>query len=831
MNPTRQIIGSDSLDLEPGRDAASIQHDFVRKLYFELAKFPGVASENDHYLALAYAVRDRVLHRWVSSARAYLEGGHRTVIYLSAEYLPGPQLGQHLMNLELELSTRQALKSLGLELDELLEREEEPGLGNGGLGRLAACFMDSLTALRIPAIGYGIRYEFGIFDQEIQDGRQVERTDRWLRHGNPWEVRRYEIEHDVGFGGHTEGYLDELGDWRVRWIPERIVKGVAYDTPLSGANGGNSNFLRLWSAMAQEELDLEAFRAGDYLRAVDAKVRSENIAKVLYPSDETAAGRELRLEQEHFFVSCSLQDMIRLLLQNGDIRQFAHKFAVQLNDTHPALAVAELMRLLLDVHQLSWEEAWGISSQTFSYTNHTLLPEALEVWPVALFARVLPRHLELILEINRRFLAEVRLRFPGEEALVARLSIIGESGERSVRMAHLAVVGCHTVNGVAELHSRLLRTTVLRDFARIWPERFTNVTNGVSHRRFLGLANPRLCGLLRERLGERFLGDPDRLAALAAQAEDPELGAAWRAVKLANKREFAGWLQSRTGVRIDPAHLLDMQCKRIHEYKRQHLNLLHVAWLYERIRRGELEDVVPRTFVFAGKAAPAYFMAKLIVRFAHALSSTINADPATRDLLRVAFVPDFNVKNAQHMYPAADLSEQISTAGREASGTGNMKFALNGALTIGTLDGANVEIREAVGADNFFLFGMTAEQIAEREQAGYDPRAELDRHPELASLLGDIAKGRYCPAEPGLFVPLVQSLSQRDPFFVLADFRAYLECQRKVEQAWQDRVWWTTASIRNTAAMGRFSSDRSIREYAARIWHVTSVDVPSRRVG
>jgi glycogen phosphorylase len=815
-------------DLEPGCDAQTIAKDFVRKLYFEVAKFPGVASVNDHYLALAYAVRDRLLYHWVRSARTYLEGAHRTVIYLSAEYLLGPQLGQNLMYLGIERSTREAMESLGLSLDEILEKEEEPGLGNGGLGRLAACFMDSLTTLRFPAIGYGIRYEFGIFDQEIKDGWQVERTDRWLRYGNPWEVRRHEIEHDVGFGGHTERYEDAGGNWHMRWLPERIVKGVPYDTPLVGSHTNNANFLRLWSAKAPEEFDLEAFRVGDYRRAVAAKVESENIAKILYPSDETAAGRQLRLEQQHFFVSCSLQDMIRLLLEKTELRQFPRKFAIQLNDTHPAIAVPELMRLLMDVHGLGWDEAWAITTESLSYTNHTLLAEALEVWAFSLFARVLPRHLEIILEINQRLVDAVRVRFPGDDALLEHLSIIGEKGEKTVRMAHLAAAACHTINGVAELHSRLLKTTVLRDFAKVWPERFTNVTNGVSQRRFLGLANPGLTRLLGRYLGESFLDHPERLRDIASHAEEPGFCAEWRAVKLANKRKFAEWLRTFTGVSIDPEALLDMQCKRMHEYKRQHLNLLHVAWSFERIRRGELSGMVPRTVILAGKAAPAYFMAKLIIRFAHALAASITADRTARDLLRLVFVPDFNVKNAQHMYPAADLSEQISTAGREASGTGNMKFALNGALTIGTLDGANVEIREQVGADNFFLFGMTAEEVLRREQAGYEPQGVLEREPELANLLREIAGGRFSPGEPELFAPLVRSLTERDAFFVLADFRAYATAQERVVRAWQDPAGWTAASIRNTAGMGRFSSDRSIREYTERIWHVEPVDVPGR---
>ena len=546
---------------------------------------------------------------------------------------------------------------------------------------------------------------------------------------------------------------------------------------------------------------------------------------MLYPNDEVLAGKQLRLEQQYFFVSCSLQDMIRLLIQKLPVDEFANKFAIQLNDTHPSLAVPELMRLLMDLHGMGWDAAWAITQRAFSYTNHTLLPEALETWSLPLFERVLPRHLEIIYEINRRFLNEVSARFPGDRQRVERLSIIGEAGEKCVRMAHLATVGSHTINGVAKLHSELLQKTVLRDFAELWPERFTNVTNGVSQRRFLALANPRLGGLLAETLGPGYLDDLDSWSKLASHADDATFREAWRGVKLANKRDFATWAEGMTGIRLDPNALLDMQCKRMHEYKRQHLNLLHVAWLYDRILRRDFTDIVPRTLVFAGKAAPGYVMAKLMVRLVHALATTINADRAARDWLRVVFIPNFNVQNAQRIYPAAELSEQISTAGREASGTGNMKFAMNGALTIGTLDGANVEIRDAVGPDNFFLFGMTAEQVMQRQAAGYEPRLEIERDPELAGLLHDIASGRFCPAEPALFSPLVKALVDRDPFFVLADFRAYIECQERVARAFRDPAWWTAASIRNTAAMGPFSSDRSIREYTSRIWKVKPVDV------
>jgi glycogen phosphorylase len=792
-------------------DPRSFALDMLEKLFVELAKFPGVATKNDHYLALSYAVRDRLLHRWVNSARGILEHQQRTVIYLSAEYLIGPQLGTNLQALGLVEEVREALKELNLSLDDLIEHEEEPGLGNGGLGRLAACFMDSLATLGIAAVGHGLRYEFGIFDQDIRDGWQVEHTDRWLRHGFPWEIRRYDVEHSVGFGGHTEH-----GAGGATWIPERIVKGVPYDVPIAGYGTPTTNFLRLWSAVAAEEFDLDAFQVGEYWRAVDSKIRSENLTKVIYPNDTSLAGKQLRLEQQYFFVSCALQDCLRLLrIAGATVHQFADIIAVQLNDTHPTLAIPELMRLLMDVHRLGWDAAWDITRRAFAYTNHTLLPEALETWPLPLIQRLLPRHLEIIYEINRRFLDEVRAKYPGDDARVRRMSLIGEDGDKQVRMAHLATVASHHVNGVAALHSRLLRETVLRDFAELWPERFTNVTNGVTPRRFVALANPRLAELIDDAIGEDWLRDLDKLRGLEKLADDAAFQERWRAVKHANKAELAQYL----GGAFDPAALFDAQCKRIHEYKRQHLNLLHAIVLWERLRAGDDSDV-PRTIVIAGKAAPAYRAAKLIIRLAHGIAEQIDSDPRTRDRLRLVFIPDFSVKKAQRIYPAADLSEQISTAGMEASGTGNMKFTLNGALTIGTLDGANVEIREAVGADHFFLFGLTAEEVLAKKREGYRPRDVLDRDRELAYALELIGSGLFSRGDRSLYAPLVDDLVERDPFLVLADFRAYAEAQRRVATAWRDPASWTRSSILNVARASYFSSDRSIREYATKIWRV-----------
>ncbi len=803
-------------------DAPGLRDSIISKLYVELAKFPSVATRNDHYLALSFAVRDRLLRRWVASARGFLDNRSRAVIYLSAEYLIGPQLGSNLLALGLEAAARTALDELGVSLDDLIEHEEEPGLGNGGLGRLAACYMDSLATLDLPAVGHGLRYEFGIFDQDIRDGWQVERTDRWLRNGNPWEVRRYEIEHTVKLGGRTEQTADAHGRVRVRWIPERIVKGVPYDVPVAGFGTETTNFLRLWSAVADEEFDLDAFQVGEYWRAVEAKIRSENLTKVLYPNDSSPAGKQLRLEQQYFFVSCALQDCIRLLTSRASIREFPDLFALQLNDTHPALAVPELMRLFVDEFELGWDDAWDLTRRSIAYTNHTLLPEALETWPLPLMERLLPRHVEIIYEINRRFLDEVRTRFPGDEARLARMSLIGEHGDKQVRMAHLATVASHHINGVAELHSRLLRETVLRDFAELWPERFTNVTNGVTPRRFMALANPRLAELISDAIGDGWIKDLDQLRDLEPFADDAAFRDDWRAVKHANKIELATWLRGHHGLVCDPSSLFDAHCKRIHEYKRQHLNLLHVIALWDRIRHGESIGA-PRTFLFAGKAAPAYRAAKLIIRLAHGVADAIAEDPRTRDRLRVVFVPDFNVKTAQRIYPAADLSEQISTAGMEASGTGNMKFTLNGALTIGTLDGANVEIREAVGEDEFFLFGLTTEEVVARKQAGYRPREELAKDAELARVVELVGSGAFSPGDRGLFAPLVQDLVERDPFLVLADFRAYADCQRIVDTAWTDQERWLQSSIRNVARASKFSSDRSIREYAENIWRIAPV--------
>jgi starch phosphorylase len=802
----------------------AIKRAFLDNLFYVQAKFPALATKNDYYQALAYAVRDRMLQRWISTAALYTARGSRTVAYLSAEFLMGPHLGNNLINLGIYEEVRQAIGELNLNLDELLAQEEEPGLGNGGLGRLAACFIDSLATAEIPALGYGIRYEFGIFHQEIADGWQVEKTDKWLRRGNPWEIARPEWALEVKLGGYTEQYRDDQDRLRVRWIPHKIVVGVPYDTPILGYCNNTANTLRLWKSEAAESFDLSVFNRGDYYGAVNQKVSSENLSKVLYPNDEQIQGKELRLEQQYFFVSCSLQDMLRIMkVQRIPIERFHEKFTIQLNDTHPAIGVAELMRLLIDEYAMAWEDAWSITTKAFAYTNHTLLPEALECWPLGLFAKVLPRHLEIIYEINARFLDIVRVRFFGDEERIARMSLIDERGERYVRMAHLACVGSYAINGVAELHSELLKQDVLKDFYELWPERFGNKTNGVTPRRWIALCNPRLTRLLNDSIGTGWIKDLSELKRLEPLAADSEFRAQWRDIKHANKTDFAHFVKQQTGISVDPDSMFDVQVKRIHEYKRQHLNILHVIALYHRLRSSPNTEIVPRTFIFGGKAAPGYRIAKLIIKLINAVGDVVNQDPAVRDQLRVVFLPNFNVSNGQRVYPAAELSEQISTAGKEASGTGNMKFSMNGALTIGTLDGANVEIREEVGAENFFLFGLTTDEVAALKSRGYRPSDYL--RGELAEAVDLVRSGFFSRGDPELFRPLMDGLVYHDPYLAFADFEAYAECQSKVSEAYRDVDRWTKMSILNAARSGKFSSDRSIREYCRDIWKAPSVPV------
>jgi starch phosphorylase len=833
MNPTTSTL-SDSQRQNPaveddrtGLSVATLRRALADNLFYIQGKFRKIATKNDLYMALAYTVRDRLLQRWINTIETYIRQKQpKVVCYLSAEFLLGPRLGNSLINLGIYDQVRQALEEFGIDLEELLEQEAEPGLGNGGLGRLAACYLDSLATLEIPAIGYGIRYEFGIFSQIIRDGWQVEIADKWLRLGDPWEIARPEATVEVNFGGHTEAHTDDQGRYRVRWIPAQIVNGIPCDMTILGYNVNTANTLRLWKAEARESFDFQEFNVGDYYGAVHDKVVTENITKVLYPNDERIEGKQLRLEQQYFFVSCSLQDMIRIHLRRGDnLADFHERFAVQLNDTHPSIGVAELMRLLVDEHQMDWDAAWAITEKTFAYTNHTLLPEALEKWPVNLFGSLLPRHLEIIYEINRRFLEQVRAKFGDDPARIARMSLIDEGGERYVRMAYLATVGSHKVNGVAELHSQLLKETTLRDFFELWPEKFLNITNGVTPRRFMVANNPRLASLVRQKVGDSWIKQLDDLRQLESFVEDPGFRSEFQKVKQANKHDLTAYIQAQTGIAVNPESMFDVQVKRLHEYKRQHLNVLHIITLYNRIKHDRGAEIVPRTFIFGGKAAPGYFMAKLIIKLINSVGEVVNSDPDVGGRLKVVFLPNYNVKQARWIYPAADLSEQISTAGYEASGTSNMKFALNGALTIGTLDGANIEIRQAVGKENFFLFGLTAEEVRAKRTAGYHPWDYYDANPHLREAIDQINSGRFSRGDTNLFKPLVDSLMKYDPYLVFADYQAYLDSQEQASQAYRERDNWTRMSILNTARVGKFSSDRAIREYCEEIWNAKPVQV------
>ena len=772
-----------------------------RHLFYSQAKSPSLASEHDHYMALALAVRDRLLQHWVDTAETYTRKGMRTAAYLSAEYLLGPHLENNLVNLGLRAEAEEACRELGLDLDRLISCEPEPGLGNGGLGRLAACFQESLASLELPAIGYGIRYEYGIFRQTITPQGQQESTDAWLARGNPWEVIRPEWNYPVRIGDQT-------------------VLGVAYDTPITGYGVRTANTLRLWSAIAPEAFDFASFNAGDYGLAVLAKVQSETLSKVLYPNDDLDQGKRLRLSQQIFFVSCSLQDMLRILRTQGlPVSEFHRKFAIQLNDTHPAIAVAELMRLLIDQEGLGWDESWTITTSTFSYTNHTLLPEALETWSVKLFEELLPRQLEIIYEINARFLRMVRIRYPGQPERIERLSLIEEGPERRVRMAHLAVVGSHHTNGVAELHSQLLRDQLLPGFAELWPERFINVTNGITPRRWLAVSNPPLAELLDHAIGNGWRRDLNQLEGLQSLLDDTSFHQRWQEVRLKAKQRIAQRIHQEQGLLVDHTSLFDSQIKRIHEYKRQHLAAFEVIQRYIRLRDGE--DLPPRTVIFGGKAAPGYAMAKLIIRLIIGIADIVNLDPLMRGRLRVIFLPNFNVGLAQQVYPGVDLSEQISTAGKEASGTGNMKMMLNGALTIGTLDGANIEILERVGENNFFLFGHNSEQVSQLHREGYHPFPHLERNPLLRTALELVASGHFSEGDRELFQPLINHLIHRDPYLVIADAADYSRAQNTVDHSWCDQARWVRASITNTMRAGFFSSDRAIADYADRIWQLS----------
>ena len=813
-----------------GRSDISLEglvHTFREHLIYTLGRYPEDATPHELYLALALTVRDQLLYRWLKSIEQLHVEDVRMVAYLSAEFLLGPHLENNMINLGINEEVRAACEAVGFDIQAVVRPGGGTGAGQWGTGKTGGLLSRFPGNPRNSC--HRVRHSLRIRYLRSADSRRLAgRTNRPV--APPWATRgksgRPEITHEVGFGGRTESFADEHGRYRVRWIPHQTVKGVPYDTPIVGYRVNTCNILRLWRAEAVASFEFAAFNVGDYYGAVDAKIFSENITKVLYPNDEPIQGKQLRLEQQYFFVSCSLQDMVRICERYlRGLDHFHEHFAIQLNDTHPAISVAELMRLLVDEHEMEWERAWEITRQTFGYTNHTLLPEALEKWPVDLFGSLLPRHLEIIYEINRRFLDEVRAKYPGDEARVARMSLIDESGGRFVRMAHLACVGSHAINGVAELHTRLLKETVLRDFYEMMPEKFSNKTNGVTPRRFMVLSNPGLSGLITKKIGGKWVSNLEDLRRLEEFVDDADFREEWRAVKLANKRKLAGLIRERTGIEVDPSSLFDIQAKRIHEYKRQHLNVLHIIALYNRIKLDPAVSISPRTFIFAGKAAPGYFMAKRIIKLITSVAEVVNGDPDVAGRLKVVFFPDFNVKNAQPIYAAADLSEQISTAGKEASGTGNMKFSMNGALTIGTLDGANVEIREEVGAENFFLFGLTAEEVYSLQTRGYHPLDYYNANIELQGAIGRLNAGYFSHGDKDLFRPLVDSLLFHDTFLLFADFASYLEAQQKVDQAYRDQESWTRMSILNVARMGKFSSDRAIREYCRDIWRTQPVPV------
>jgi starch phosphorylase len=805
------------------KDVETIREEFLGHLHFTLAKDRFTATGRPVLVALSYTVRDYLVKDWMETQRHYYRTDVKRVYYLSMEFLIGRSLLNGMINLELYHEANQAMRGLGLEMADLLEIEWDAGLGNGGLGRLAACYLDSMASHRIPAHGYGLRYEYGIFYQQIQNGFQVEKPDNWLRYGNPWEFERFEYLFPVKFCGRVQVKTKPGGGESFEWVDTQEVMALAYDTPTPGYANGCVNTLRLWSAKSARGFNFDYFNHGDYMKAVADQAGSENITSVLYPNDASCQGKELRLKQEYFLVSATLQDILRRFKKNHtDVTKLPEKVAIQLNDTHPSLAIPELMRLLMDEEGLGWEAAWSITTRVMSYTNHTILPEALERWSTSLMGYLLPRHLQIIYEINRVFLDQVAARWPGDDLKRARLSIIEEGGEKRINMAHLSIVGSHAVNGVSQLHGQILRDEVFRDFAELWPEKFMAITNGITPRLWLKASNPELSNLITEHVGKEWVCRLDQLRRLSPLAKDPEFQKRWRQIKRENKRELSDYVSRELGLRsFDPDALLDVQIKRIHEYKRQMLNILHVVHRYRQISLGlPGAPLVPRTVLFSGKAAPGYMAAKLIIKLINAVGDCIAKDPRAAPLLNVLFVPNYSVSLAQRIVPAADLSEQISTAGTEASGTGCMKLCLNGAVTIGTLDGANIEILEEVGPDNFFQFGHSAESLAQLRARGYRGSQIVAEQPDLAAALAMIRDGVFAPYDPHLFHPLVDSLLDYDPYFVCADFASYVEAQQAAEKAYAQPARWVEMSIQNTAHMGKFSSDRAVEEYASRIWHV-----------
>jgi len=809
--------------------SSSLRDNIAHHLHYSIAKTPDKATDYDWFCAVAYSIRDLLVQRWIDTTQKVYQRDAKRVYYLSMEFLLGRALTNSLLSLDIYKPCRAALQALQAPvgvIEALAELEPDPALGNGGLGRLAACFLDSMATLNLPGYGYGIRYEYGMFFQKFQNGHQQEQPDNWLRHDNPWEFPRLEVMFPIHFGGQVVEYRDEQGRHGYDWRDTDHVMAMAYDLPVPGYGTETVNHLRLWSAKSSQDFCLEDFNQGHYLEAISHKAFSETLSKVLYPSDQHKHGRELRLKQEYFFVSASIQDIVeRYMRHHDDIHGLPDKVAVQLNDTHPALAIPELLRILLDTHQLDWDAAWAIVQKVFAYTNHTLLPEALETWSVSLFERLLPRHLQLIYEINHRFLKQMSHQCPGDIELLSRISIIGETGEKHVRMGHLAVVGSHKVNGVAALHTELMKDTIFADFYQFFPERFVNKTNGITPRRWLNEANPQLSALITQYLhNTHWKADLQLLKQLEAFAQDSDFQHAFQAVKQANKNRLAEFIHSKLDIQINPLALFDVQIKRIHEYKRQLLNVLHVITLYNYIcdQSQQAANVPPRVVIFAGKAAPGYAMAKLIVKLINDVAEVVNNDPRVKDRLKVVFIPNYDVSNALRIIPAADLSEQISTAGTEASGTGNMKLALNGALTIGTLDGANVEIRDEVGADNIFIFGLKADEVQRLKQQGYNPWDYYHSNAELKRVVDMISSGYFSPDEPQRFHPIINALTQHgDHYLLFADYTAYVACQRRVEALFQNSTKWTEKAIINVANMGRFSSDRTVREYAEDIWKIT----------
>ncbi len=800
--------------------AKNFKRLFLKHLEYTLGKDNYSATKNDLYLALAYSVRDLLVERWRETQQMYYVQDAKRVYYISMEFMIGRSLDNSLINLGLKDAWVEALGELDLNYEAISEHEWDAGLGNGGLGRLAACFLDSLATMSMPAYGYGIRYEYGIFLQKIVDGVQVEIPDNWLRNSNPWEFIRQEHLHPVKFYGSVITRHDENGVEVKHWIDTEDVMAMAYDLPIPGYGNNIVNTMRLWSAKATREFDLHFFTEGKYIEAVQKKMHSENISKVLYPADNVIEGRELRLKQEYFLVSATIQDILyRFRKMHNEPHLIPRKIAIQLNDTHPSLAIPEMMRILMSHDRLGWERAWDITLNTFAYTNHTVLPEALETWPVWMFARILPYHLQIIYEINERFIEEVKKRFPDDPQRLVRMSLIEEGPEKKIRMAHLAIVGCHSVNGVSKLHTKILNEEVFRDFYEMYPERFNNKTNGITPRRWLRQANPGLAGLISRYIGDGWITNLEELRKLKPLAKDAEFRSQWRQIKLENKRRLAEYIARFNRVTVSPDSLFDCQAKRIHEYKRQLLNILHVITLYNRLKEDTVPNFVPRTFIFSGKAAPSYFLAKLVIKLINSVGRVVNDDPEIRGRLKVVFLANYNVSLAERIIPATDISEQISTAGTEASGTGNMKFALNGALTVGTLDGSNIEIIEEVGRENFFLFGMTADEVAGLRQRGYNPREIYNRNMEVKKALDMIASGVFTPNTPDLFRPLVESLLDRgDQYLVLADFESYRACQEDAGRLFSNRDEWTRRCILNTAGMGKFSTDRTIAEYAEEIW-------------